>query len=89
VPTSKEKKVKIRGKEIRCPICGNDKFFQRNGLMETPGMTFLGLDWMNKEAYNFICSDCGYVYWFLRDIVESEFISSQKERKVPTALKVR
>lgn len=33
--------------------------------MNTKGMTFFKLDWANKEAENYICDSCGYVYWFL------------------------
>ena len=32
--------------------------------MNTSGMSFVGWDWLNKEGENFICSNCGYVYWF-------------------------
>lgn len=32
--------------------------------MNTSGMTLMGWDWLNKEGENFVCSNCGYVYWF-------------------------
>jgi hypothetical protein len=32
--------------------------------MNTSGMTYMGMDWLNEEAENFICSKCGYVQWF-------------------------
>ncbi|WP_371001143.1 hypothetical protein [Muriicola sp. E247] len=55
----------IKGKELKCPICENDTFWMRKTLMNTKGMTFFKLDWANKQAENYICDSCGYVYWFL------------------------
>lgn len=60
-PTTKS----ISGHDLVCPVCKNDKFFERETLMNTPGMTFIGLEWANKRAQNAICSSCGYVFWFL------------------------
>ena len=55
----------VKGIPLECPVCNNDSFWERKTLMNTPGMTFAGLDWANKKAQNYICSECGYVYWFL------------------------
>lgn len=55
----------VKGKTLECPVCNNDKFWERKTLMNTPGMTFIGFDWANKTAQNYICGNCGYVYWFL------------------------
>lgn len=62
--------VEIKGNPLVCPICNNDKFRTRSTLMNTSGLSFLGMDWANKEANNYICSNCGYVYWFFNDPVE-------------------
>jgi hypothetical protein len=58
------KKVKVKGKNLVCPVCSNDEFWRRTTLMNTSGMTFMGWDWLNREGENFICSNCGYVFWF-------------------------
>jgi len=55
----------IKGKVLECPVCENDRFWERRTLMNTPGLTFLGFEWANKKAQNLICSECGYVYWFM------------------------
>ncbi len=55
----------IKGNKLECVICKNDKFWERETLMNTKGMTFLKLDWANKAAQNYICDNCGYVHWFL------------------------
>lgn len=57
-------KVIIAGRELVCPVCDNKHFYQRTTQLNTTGMTFLGLDWANKNAYNYFCSQCGYMFWF-------------------------
>ena len=32
--------------------------------MNTPGLTFLGFEWVNKQADNYVCNRRGYVLWF-------------------------
>jgi hypothetical protein len=56
----------ISGREMICPICGHDHFWKRRTLMNTPGMTFMGVEWANKQAENLICNSCGYIYWFMK-----------------------
>ena len=55
----------IKGKKLICPFCGQKRFWIRKTLMNTPGVTFLGFDWANKEAVNYVCEKCGYIMWFL------------------------
>jgi rubrerythrin len=57
----------VHGHPLKCPICGYDKFWIRKTLMNTPGVTFMGFDWANKQSDNYICNRCGYVYWFFRE----------------------
>jgi len=54
----------VNGVKLVCPICKNDKFWDRATLMNTAGMTFLGIEYFNEEAVNHICSKCGYIFWF-------------------------
>jgi len=66
---SKVKEVKEfyvkRGLKLHCQICKGDKFWMRETLMNTVGMSLLNLDWANKAATNYVCDGCGYVHWFL------------------------
>lgn len=57
----------LQGHKLKCPICGNPKFWKRKNLMNKPGMTFWGLDWANRQAENYVCDTCGYIMWFLRE----------------------
>lgn len=56
--------VMIGEHELVCPVCGNKLFYHRTTQLNTTGMTFLGLDWANRSAYNHFCSECGYMFWF-------------------------
>jgi len=54
----------VQGHPLKCPICGYDRFWTRRTLMNTPGMTFLGVEWANKQAENYVCNRCGHILWF-------------------------
>lgn len=58
--------IKVFDTVLKCQICGYDKFWHRETLMNTAGATFLGFDWANKAADNYVCDKCGYVHWFLQ-----------------------
>jgi predicted nucleic-acid-binding Zn-ribbon protein len=57
----------LEGHKLKCPVCGNKRFWKRKTLMNTPGATFFGVEWANRQAINFVCDSCGYVLWFLRE----------------------
>lgn len=63
--TPESNEVTKLGKKLVCPVCGHDRFWSRQTLMNTRGATFLNFDWVNKGATNYVCEKCGYVYWFL------------------------
>ena len=52
------------GQKVTCPHCKSDAFFEGRALLNTFGMTFLHLDWANKEATTLMCDHCGLVQWF-------------------------
>lgn len=58
-------KRKVAGNILECQVCRHNEFWTRQTLMNTVGLTFFNLDWANKEATNYVCSNCGYVMWFL------------------------
>lgn len=55
------------GKDIQleCQICACEEFEERQAQLNTSGMSFMGLEWLNKSARCFVCLRCGYVHWFL------------------------
>ncbi len=57
--------VEIKGNVLKCHVCGNGYFWNRKAQLNTAAMSFLNLDWANKSAICFICSECTYIHWFL------------------------
>lgn len=57
--------VEVKGKELICPICSNNHFWTREAQMNTAVATFFNLDWTNRSATCFVCSECTYIFWFL------------------------
>ena len=71
---SENNEVVIKGKKLKCAICGSTEFFSRSSLLNSRGMTFMGLDWLNQGATNYICCNCGYIFWFADSI--EQYVSS-------------
>jgi hypothetical protein len=57
--------VEVLGHPMRCEICKHDRFYSREGKVQTTAMTFFDLDWANASATCLVCEQCGYVHWFL------------------------
>jgi len=57
--------ITVKGHELRCPICHNNFFYYRHAQLNTPLATFFNLDWTNRSATCFVCSDCTHISWFL------------------------
>ena len=54
----------VEGKTVICPHCGDDQFAIGTALLNTAGMTFVGLDWANRAASTLMCAQCGRIEWF-------------------------
>lgn len=54
----------IKGNEIKCPICRNDKFWLQKAQLNKATSSFFGLDWADKSATCLICSECTHISWF-------------------------
>ena len=59
--------VEIKGHKLRCPVCNNGLFYSRQALLNTAVATFFNLDWANRNATCFVCSDCTHISWFLSE----------------------
>ena len=57
--------VEIRGRELKCLVCGHDAFWKREAQLNTAGASFFNLDWANPSGVCYICAQCGYIHWFL------------------------
>lgn len=55
----------VARKQVTCLHCGGEDFDRGSALLNTTGLTFLRLDWVNREAHLLICAGCGEIRWFL------------------------
>ena len=56
--------INIQGRPLTCPICGNNNFDESQAMLNTAGMTFLKLDWLNTSATTYTCTHCKHILWF-------------------------
>jgi len=54
----------VKGRAVRCPLCGHEWFWEKKVLLNSRGKTFFGLDWADREARAMVCDDCGHVLFF-------------------------
>lgn len=54
----------VNGFPLVCPHCRGRSFQHKRIMLNTKGMTFFDLDWLNKDADTFACTGCGRIEWF-------------------------
>jgi predicted nucleic-acid-binding Zn-ribbon protein len=59
--------VNIKGHELKCPVCSNTSFWTKRVQLNTAVATFFKLDWANRSAACYICSECTHISWFYGD----------------------
>lgn len=64
---SEPQAVQVRGHDLVCLICSNEHFWTREAQLNKSVSTFFNLDWTDRTATCFVCSDCTYIFWFLGD----------------------
>jgi DNA-directed RNA polymerase subunit RPC12/RpoP len=57
----------IAGRLIHCHHCGGFEFEKDSILLNTPGMTMMGMAWADRTANVFACMRCGQIQWFLTE----------------------
>lgn len=57
-------KVLVKGNELKCLVCGYDRFWSREALLNTAVASFFNVDWANPKGICQICDSCGYIHWF-------------------------
>ncbi len=64
-------RLSVLGEPFVCHVCRTGtEFVQREVNMNTKGMSFLNLDWLNKSGDGAICRTCGYIHVFMGDAHE-------------------
>ena len=62
----KPEAVMVNGASLSCVICKHDTFFERRAQLHGPVATLFNLEWAAPTATCVVCSQCGYVHWFLQ-----------------------
>lgn len=57
--------VAVKGHDLVCPVCANKYFWTRRAQLNRSVSTFFNLDWTDRSATCFVCSNCTYIFWFL------------------------
>ena len=57
--------IEVIAHQLICPICSNQLFWTRQAQLNTAVATFFNLDWANRSANCFVCSECTHISWFL------------------------
>ncbi len=63
-PPEPEERI-VADKALQCVVCGNNRFYSRQALLNTSGASLMGLAWLNDDADCYVCAKCGYIHWFL------------------------
>jgi hypothetical protein len=58
-------RFKVGATPVRCSQCGGNHFDTADALINTRGLTFVGLDFADRGANLLICTACTHVEWFL------------------------
>lgn len=64
IRNNKPQNVAIKGHELQCPVCANREFWQGEAQLNTAVASLLNLDWTNRSATYFVCSNCTHITWF-------------------------
>lgn len=57
--------IEIFGRELRCHVCENNEFMKREAQLNTATATMFNVDWANVSGICAICTNCGFIHWFL------------------------
>jgi len=54
--------------EVLCAVCGGKTFDEKQVKMNSTFLTFLNLDWANRNATALECQSCGHIMWFSQSV---------------------
>jgi hypothetical protein len=63
--TPEPEAVEVAGRALRCVVCSHGTFWHRRAQLHGGVATFFNFEWASPTADCAICSQCGYVHWFL------------------------
>jgi len=70
--------VIIRQRPLRCMHCGGEAFARRSAQLNTAFLEFLNLAWLNATADIYVCTQCGFLHWFLNPSLQRPSAGAEK-----------
>ena len=64
---SEPQQVNVKGRKLKCTICGHDTFQPRKAQLNTKAASLMNIDWANKSAHCYVCTNCSHIEWFLEE----------------------
>jgi hypothetical protein len=58
--------ISLGGKHLKCVVCGYESFEKREWMLNTRKGELFNVAWANATAENYVCMNCGYIFWFMR-----------------------
>ena len=75
--------VVVRGRQLRCLVCGYGQFWEHHVQPHTPFMSFMDWEWLNRTAHCAVCGACGYIHWFVPPNAVPEDIEQERPTETP------
>ncbi|WP_277673948.1 hypothetical protein [Piscibacillus halophilus] len=63
-------RYQVNDTEIKCIHCGHDRFQKDKALLNSRGLSFFDLDWLNDSANIAVCKKCSFMHWFADPIIK-------------------
>lgn len=64
IPEGNPEPFEVNDAPLACLVCAGGMFWSKRLLMNTRGLTYMGGDWLNRDALAVVCSRCAFVHWF-------------------------
>ena len=65
---SEPETITVNQRQLRCLVCKHETFYQRTAQLHGGVATFFQLEWASPTATCIVCSECGYIHWFLPSV---------------------
>ena len=57
--------VEVAGRALGCLVCGNRSFWHKRAQVHGAMSSFFDMEWATPSADCAVCSQCGYIHWFM------------------------
>lgn len=54
----------VKGKKVFCPLCDNDQYIVRSGILASRKAALFDMEWVNKGVTHYICTECNHIISF-------------------------